>query len=655
MQESLGRRVSPATPDESLVLLKPTMGIEHEGGMRFGHDSVLYQQVRRWIASGMLYDHPDDPALQKVTVYPRRRLYRPGASQPLLVEAHYDDGSVADVTHLAVFESRDKGLATVDEHGRVRVGERFGETVIMARFLGLIDTAYITLPTELEIPAATYESLPVNNPIDALVYARLQELGLLPSELCTDHEFLRRAYLDALGVLPTAQEARSFLDDPAPDKRNKLIDQLLADRRYADYWAVKWGDMIRPNQVLIGVKSVYVLDQWIRDSLRQNKPYDQMVRQIITAEGHTARNGAAIVFRDRPGSADIAELISRVFLGVRIQCAKCHHHPNEKWSQADFYQLAAFFSQVKQYGGRDELSQKGGYVYHTGTGEVKHPVTDQVLAPAALKSSPAQVAPGADPRQALADWMAAPDNPFFAPAAVNRLWGELLGRGIVEPVDDFRASNPPSNQPLLDYLARDFIDHGFDLKHTIRRIMQSRIYQLSSNANQYNARDEQFYSRFYRRRLPAEVMLDAVCHVTGTQSELDGLAPGCRAVETWNNRIGSPMMDAFGRPVPLDNPPCERNDDPSLVQSLHLMNSTQLQARIADEKGRAAALTNDENRTLEDIAKELYLTAYGRYPIQQELTQIDRILAGSPLATRRSAVEDVMWAILNSPEFVFNH
>ena len=652
VKESYGRRVSPVAPRESLLLKKATMAVAHKGGKRFGPESELYNRIVEWIGGGMVYANLEDPQLDRISVYPKQRRYRRGARQPLLVRAQFSDGSVRDVTHLSVFESRDKELVEVDVNGRMQVTDRFGEAAVTARYLEQVDVATVTVPTDYDLADADYSQLPVYNEIDLHVNKQLKRLGFLPSDLCTDSEFLRRAYFDAVGILPASDEARVFLADEDPKKRIKLIDQLLEHPHWADHWATKWSDLIRPNDILVGAKMVYVLDQWTREQFRKNLPYDQFVRQIISAEGNAVQNGASVIFRDRPQPEDVATLVAQAFLGVRIECARCHHHPLDKWSQDDFYQFAAFFGQVKQQGDR---GNKGFTVFHSGEGEIKHPMTQEVMHPTPLDGQPAVFEPGDDPRVALADWMADPENAFIARAAVNRVWGEMMGRGIVHPVDDFRVSNPPVNRPLLDALTSDFVEHGYGLKHLMRTIMRSRTYQLSSFATDYNVLDTRNFSRYYRKRLPAEVLQDAVADLTGTPNSLVGMAPSMRAIEIWNNRIPSHLMDAFGRPVPLDDPPCDRVQDSTLVQSLHLMNSEQLQARISDGEGRAARLASDRTLSMADIVNELYLAAYSRYPTDDELVDVQRILSDISDVTRRSAVEDLMSVMINSAEFVFNH
>ncbi|MDB5304409.1 MAG: Protein of unknown function (DUF1553)/Protein of unknown function [Phycisphaerales bacterium] len=650
-----GRRVFPAAPEESLLLRKPTNAVKHGGGQRFKPDSDAYRMIERWIEQGMPYGQPGDSALVSVQVFPSERRYRIGAKQPLLVTAQYADGTARDVTALADFSSTDKDFVKVDDGGMITVGDIAGEGVVIARFMGQVAIARVAIPSDRALPDALYASLPVNNFIDRAVYNRLKRLALAPSDTCTDAEFIRRASLDAIGVLPKPEEVQSFLFDTGADKRARLADRLLQNPAYADYWATKWGDLLRPNTQRVGVKPVYLLDQWLRESFRQNKPYDQFVREIITAQGSTHQFGPVVLYRDRREPADVVTLVSRVFLGVRMECAKCHHHPNEKWSQGDFYQLASCFSQIQRRGQgiSAPISGEAEFIWFGPASLVAHPLTGAALKPKPPEGPEFEIDPKRDPRQSLADWMTRPDNPFFARAIVNRVWGEMMGRGIVHPVDDFRASNPASNEQLLDLLAKDFVDHGYDLKHLIRTILCSHVYQLSSTPNQYNLADTRNFSRSYRRRLPAEVMLDAVSDFTGVPDQFGGLPAGSRAVQTWNNKLDSNFLDAFGRPNSSADCPCERDRGTSIVQALHLMNSSRLQAKLSDASGRTAVLAKSD-KSPEAIVRELYLAAYARMPDDKEL-EIARSAFAAQGATRQSATEDVMWALVNSAEFVFNH
>lgn len=655
VKDARGRRVFPAFAEESLIIKKPTLAIPHEGGERFEAGSKPYQTLVSWIQQGMPYSRSNEPTLQNISVVPSERSYRKGENQLLRVKAHYSDKSERDVTELADYETNDKEIATVTEDGHVTVGKLSGEAVIIIRFMGLVEVSRIAVPPDHSLPDSLYAKLPANNFIDELAYARLKKLGLLPSDLCTDYEFIRRASLDAIGVLPSPNESRKFLEDPAADKRSKLIDWLLQQPAYADHWADKWGDLIRPNPDRVGVKSVFILDQWLRESFRENKPYDRFVREILTAQGSTHRYGPTVVFRDRREPQDITTMMSQIFLGVRLECAKCHHHPNEKWSQDDFYQFAAYFGEIKRKGTGVSPPISGDFevIYHGSGGQVKNPVTEAVMKPKPPDGKAAVIPSGEDPRQALADWVCRPENPFFARAIVNRIWAEFMGRGFVDPVDDFRTSNPPSNEPLLDGLAKDFVAHGYDLKHLMKTIMGSRLYQLSSLPNEYNVRDTRNFSRSYRRRLPAEVLADAVAEVTGVPATYVGLPGGSSAKETWNYKIPSEFMDAFGRPNSSSDCPCERDIKPSVVQALHMMNANELQGRIAHANGRARRLATGD-RSTKDIITELYMAAYSRFPSPEEISLASRAFAAEG-ATRQSATEDVMWALLNSAEFVFNH
>ncbi|MCF7765231.1 MAG: DUF1549 and DUF1553 domain-containing protein [Verrucomicrobia bacterium] len=655
VKDSRGRRVFPALPEESLLLRKATQTIPHEGGERFTRDSAQHRTLVDWITSGMPYAAENDPTLESIELFPAERRYRKESSQPLIVRAHFSDGTIRDVTELAEFSVNDKEIAATDHSGRISVGTLNGETAVVARFMGLISISRVIVPPDRSLPESLFAALPTNSFVDRLALEWFRKLGLVPSDTCTDTEFLRRVSLDVIGMLPSPEEARAFLADPSPDKRDRWIDHLLSHPAYADYWAGKWADLIRPNPDRVGVKSVYMLDQWLRQTFRENKPYDVMAREIVTAQGSTHQIGPTVVFRDRRTPEDVSTLVSQVLLGVRMECARCHHHPNEKWSQGDFYQFAAFFGEIKRKGTGVSPPISGDFevIYHRPGGEVKHPVTAEVMKPKPPDGPTAHTDPNRDPRQDLADWMCQPDNPFLARALVNRVWAEFFGKGFVDPVDDFRASNPPVHEPLLNALAEDFVKNGYDLKHLMRTILGSRIYQAGSLPNEFNLGDTRHFSRSYRRRLPAETLLDAVTEVTGTSNQFQGLAAGASAKQTWNYKIRSEFMDAFGRPNSSSDCPCERDTKPSVVQALHMMNSDSLQERIANPKGRARALAESDRSTAE-IITELYLAAYNRPPTPEELSLASRIYA-NPEATRQTATEDVLWALLNTAEFVFNH
>jgi len=655
VKDSRGRRVFAAAPEESLLLLKATRAVPHEGGERFDKKSDAYRTLAQWIRGGMIFQADNEPSLVSLAVTPGEKSYRKSATQKLKVEARYSDGSTRDVTALAGYESNDKEIARVTDNGVVSIGKSSGQAVIVARFMGLVGDSRITVAADRLLPEKKYAALPVRNFIDELAYAHFKRLGLFPSEGCTDAEFLRRASLDTLGILPTAEEARAFLADTDPRKREQAIERLLAHPAYADYWANKWADLLRPNPDHAGIKSVYVLDQWLRESFRANRPYDQFVREIVTTEGNTHRFGPAVVYRDKREPAALTQTFSQLFLGVRLECAKCHHHPNEKWGQDDFYRFAAFFGPLKRKGaGISAPISAGNETFYFAPGRsVKHPVTGEVMEPQPPDGPKAKVSDDVDPRGALADWMTDPKNPFFARAAANRVWAAFFGRGIVDPVDDFRISNPPSNPALLDALGEELVRQKFDLKALMRTILNSHLYQLSATPNEFNRGDTRNFSRSYRRRLPAEVLADAVADVTGVPDKYSGLPPGGRAMQAWTYKVESQTMDAFGRPNSSTDCPCERDTRPSIVQSLHLMNSKGLQTKLTSDTGRVQKLATAK-LSPEQIVTELYLACYARQPSEAEM-KIALGAFSAKDATPRTATEDVLWALLNSAEFVFNH
>ncbi|MBK8091346.1 MAG: DUF1553 domain-containing protein [Verrucomicrobiaceae bacterium] len=656
VSDSHGRRVFPALPEDSLILQKATVRVAHEGGQRFEPDSAWARTVADWIRQGMPYETPAQPTLTQIDLTPSEKVYRKHEEIALKVTARYSDGSTRDVTDLTNYISSEKAIASVDEAGKVKTSSESGETVIVARYMGQVAISRVAVPAEKLLPAERYAGLPVRNEIDKLVYARLQKLGHLPSDACTDSEFLRRTTLDAVGMLPTVEEARAFLADKNPSKYEQWIDQLLERPEWADHWAIKWGDLIRPNPSRVGVKPVYLLDQWIRQSFRENKPWNRFVTELLTAEGNTHKHGPVAIWRDKREPVDAATFVGQIFLGVRLECAKCHHHPTEKWDLTDYYQMAAFFTQMKRKGQGISAPISGEpeqWWFSPGPASIEHPVTKVSLKPRPPADKEIAIAETQDPRAVLAAWMTDPQNPHFAHAIVNRVWSSFMGRGIVDPVDDFRASNPPTNGPLLDWLARDFVAHGYDLKHLMRTIMRSHIYRLSSLPNETNIADLKNYSRSYRRRLPAEALMDAVGSVTGTWFNFTGMPPRSLAKQTWNHKLESEFLDAFGRPNSSAECPCERDAKPSVVQALHLMNSTTLQGKLSTEGGRAHELAKSP-KTPPQIIEELYLACYARPPEPTELAIAEKAFTAAG-ATRQTAIEDILWSLLNSAEFVFNH
>jgi hypothetical protein len=651
-----GRRLFFAAPEQSLLLLKASARIPHEGGERLPPGSEWYRTVLKWIQQGAPFDAPETARLERVEVTPAKPVLGAGGTTRLQVTAHFSDGSRKNVSAMALYQSNDKDLFAVDDSGVVSAGAAQGEGVVVVNYMGFVDVVRPVVPPAKPLAAADFERFSVRSPVDSLIYARLQGLGILPSEPCTDAEFIRRSSLDCIGKLPTAEQAEAFLSDRSPDKRSRWIDAMLNDPNYADHWAVKWGDLIRPNPYRVGVKPVFLLDQWLREAFQKNLPYDAMARAILTAQGSSHQHGPVAVVRDKRDPVEAASFVSQIFLGVRLECAKCHHHPSEKWTQEDYYQLAAFFGKMRSRGQGISAPISGEvelWWYDSNGKGVTHPVTDAPMVPKVPDGAEFPYEAGVDPRATLVDWMVSPENPFFAKAIVNRIWNEFMGRGIVEPVDDFRTSNPPTNPELLEWLAADFIQHKFDLKHLMRTILESAAYQRSSLPNDSNLADQRNFSKATRRRLPAEVLLDAVGDFTGVRDAFAGLAPGSRAVQTWNHKLSSDFMDAFGRPNSSLECPCERERKPTLVQSLHLMNSTQLQAKLTSPKGRVAQWAAS-SKPAPEIVRSMYLSAFCREPDKEEM---DACMAhlGKSEATQAEAFQDLVWTLINSAEFVFNH
>lgn len=652
-----GRRVFPADPRESLLLLKATGTVPHEGGERILKGSQEWHTLARWIGAGMVYQNPQEPSIASLQVFPASRRYRAGSRQSLLVQAHFTDGSIRDVSALAQFESNDKSLATVSPQGQISIGSMGGQGVVVARYMGMVGDSRILVPVQEVLNPEQYQTLPVHNFIDRLAWPQLQQAGVFPSERCTDGEFLRRASLDLLGKLPTAREAREFLESPDPDKRSKAVDRLLEDPAWADFTAIRWADLLRPNPDRVGVKGVFLLDQWLRSVFRENRTYDRWIREILLTKGNTHRLGPAVIYRDRREPADLGTLFSQVFLGTRLDCARCHHHPNEKWSQEDFYRFAAYFAPLQQKGGGISAPISGGNeTFFTVAGRsVKHPVSGEVLTPRPPDGPPAEVGTTADPRESLAEWMTGASQKQMARAISNRIWSWCFGKGLVDPVDDFRLTNPPSHPALLEALADEFIRLGYDGKALVRIILQSHLYQLSHLPNATNLQDQRLFSRSLRRRLGAEVMADAVSDLTGVPGEYPGLPPGSRAVQAWTYKIDSRTMDAFGRPNSSSDCPCERNLKPSISQALHLMNAEDLQNKLSSTSPASQIQQlSTGSRPVEEIVDELYLACYTRYPTSEERALTAGYFPANPEA-RRAAIEDLLWSLINSAEFVFNH
>ena len=645
-QEGRGRRVFPIIPEQSLLLAKASGKVPHGGGVRISRGSGEYRTLHDWILAGLPFGNPADPHVVSVEVTPRERQMDVRQQQQLRVVATYSDGRKVDVTNHARFQTNNEALGTVDEYGLVTTGDVPGEVAIMASYMGPVDLFSVLVPRSEKI--AAYPQLPESNFIDGLVYQKLRKLNILPAEGATDADYLRRVYLDVIGTLPTSDEARRFLSDQRPDRRAKLVDELLQRPEFADFWALRWADVLRVNRQALGHKRSYEYYRWIRNSLATSKPYDQFCREIITAEGPLAETPAASLYKVVQKPGDLASTVSQVFLGVRIECAQCHHHPYDRWSQTDYYGMQAFFTQVGFKGpATDETLQT------SAGGDTKHPRTGEVINAYALGTQMPQESPEGDRRKILAAWMTAPDNPWFARNLVNRTWAHFMGRGIVEPVDDLRLTNPPSNGALLDALSAEFVASKFDFRALIRTITASRVYQLSATPNGTNERDDQNYSRALFKRLDAEVLLDAISQTTGVPEKFHGMPEGYRAIQLWDSLVPHYFLKLFGRPTRLTACECERSVEPSVAQVLHVMNSPEVHAKLTHAGGRIARLVE----ALPDDAaliEELYLTFYSRFPSEVERSSAVAYLK-SHAENRRRGAEDIAWSMLNTAEFLFNH
>jgi hypothetical protein len=649
VQSAEGRRVVLSDPERSILIMKPALQMEHGGGERIKVNGREFTYFKRWLEDGAPEPSLKDPEVASIEVWPARRLMVPGEQQQLLVKATWKDGKTEDVTATAQFDTLNDGVAAVTPAGLVTAKGR-GETHIMIRFMGQATVSQVTLPY------SKFDKFPAvarNNFIDDKLVAKWKDLGLTPSPLCDDDVFLRRVYLDAIGTLPTPDEVRAFLADKSPDKRTKAIDKVLARPDFVDFWALKWGDLLRINRDSMNERGMWSFHNWVRGQLRDGKPVDEMVRDIVTAEGSTYTEGPANYFMASRNPADWAETTSQLFLGVRIGCAKCHHHPFEKWSQDDYYGMTAFFVRLGTKGSQEfGIFGREQVVYLKSTGEQGHPRKGGLV-----KSRPLDGEPMDDPidrRVKLAEWMTAPGNPFFARNIVNRFWGYTMGRGLVEPIDDMRATNPASNPELLDALAADFVKNKYDLKHLLRTIMNSRAYQLSSIKIPANEQDAMnvHYTRYTVRRLTAEQMADALDFATGTREKYPGLPLGTRAIQLPDTGVKSYLLDVFGRPPRQITCECERASQPNIAQALHLLNGDALNKKIANATGRIETQLKAKKTNVQ-IVEDLYLSTLSRTPNQDEIDRAERWIREAP--TPREGLQDLLWVLLNSREFMFNH
>jgi hypothetical protein len=633
-------RIDRAHPEKSLILAKPTFQVAHGGGLRFTVDSLEYRTILQWIEDGAAYDSPGSPRIASLKVTPESRLMiGAGATEQLHATATYTDGTARDVTGLVQYTSNNPDVAQVSKDGVVKALQA-GETAIMVRTLGKAVASRVEIASSATPP--DYPALAPRNYIDEFVFAKLKRLNIRPSGDSSDSEFLRRVYIDTIGLLPTEAEARAFFESRDPEKRARTINQLLERPEFAELWALKFSELFRAGTYESGPKGARIVYEWLRRSFLENKGWDKMVSELVLSQG-------AHFFGKQPSSfyniskdsdaPDNATNISQLFLGVRIECARCHNHPWEKWTQDDFYGFAAFFARV---GVKEVYENDENATYYMEEGTVSNPKTKQVALPKYLDGPVEKDSPDKDIREDLVRWMVAPGNPYFSRAIVNRMWKHYIGRGLVEEVDDFRITNPPSNPALLEAMAHDLSSHGYDLKHLIRAILNSRTYQLTAEPNESNRGDAINYSHYYMRRMIAEEMIDTISQVTGIAEKFKGYPPETRAMQVY--AAGSPnyMLGAFGRPS--RDTICERDPQPDIVQTLHLISGDTIQKKLAKWKPDASLSDAQE-------IDRIFLSSLTRLPGPEEKSRV----LNAAKADREAAFQDLLWAILNSKEFLYNH
>lgn len=644
--QSRGRRISLTSPRNSLLFLKGSARTPHGGGRKIDPESYRDQLLLRWITEGAQFESSteENGRIVGIEIEPKQQTLLAGKSQQIRVTAIDTAGNRRCVTTEAEYESNAESLVEVNESGLVLASNIPGEAAVLVRYLNYVTVCRITMPQ----PDVQFERPSENNFIDGLVWDKLERLRIEPSGLAGDSTFLRRVYLDTIGTLPTSDETRHFLSSSDQDKRAKLIDVLLERDEYVDYSTMRWLDILRADQLKISPQGTVAMQRWLQRHFRENRPFDQFARELLTVQGNTSAEGPGSFYKilNKPDAA--AQAVSQLLLGVRIECAQCHHHPSERWSQADYVGLTGFFTGLKL----KKLPNGEQAVISLGGKDLPHPRTGELVATRALGAASAEFSKVSDRRQVLADWVTANDNPFFAKAIANRLWAHYFGRGLVEPIDDIRETNPASNEALMQALAAHLRETGYDIKAVTRTLLNSRVYQLSSKTNVSNERDLQNFSHAAYKTLPAEVLLDAICQSTGVNEKYNGWPDGYRAIQIWDNRMPSYFFRIFGRPVRASVCECERSHQPSISQAMHLLNSPEIAEKINHRHGIAQKLA--ETLSPNEIIDELYLRTLSRFPLKNE-KELMRQAFTDLEEDHRAATQDVLWALLNSKEFVFNH
>ncbi|MFT5325642.1 MAG: hypothetical protein ACI8P0_003512 [Planctomycetaceae bacterium] len=654
-RDSAGRRVTTQHGAASLLLQKPVMDVPHGGGKRLSRAEPEFVRLARWIENETPRALPDlstAPTFQRLTLEPAQRSLLPEAEQQIVAMAHFSDGSVRDVTRLVEFKSNESTIAEVDEWGLVKTANRIGETAVVATYSGQVAVSRIRVP--LDRPWTTPD-FPIRNSIDDLVLSQLRSLGIPPSAECNDEEFIRRATQQIAGRLPTVEELAAFAKNDSATRREQLVQTLLDDPGYADHFAQKWSDILRNKRRGQGprIPGTIAFHRWIRNAIAENVPYDHFVRGIVTATGNVSVNPPAQWYAEVRYLDRYVDDSAQLFLGMRIGCARCHHHPFEKISQEDYYGIAAFFGRVDRKGGAGvEERRADEAIFVKPSGDVKHPLSGEVVAPHGLGQATLDIPPFADPRHDYVDWMADPENPYFARAFVNRMWGHFFGRGLVDPIDDLRVTNPASNEALLDELALEFVKSGFNMKHIVELICTSTTYMLSSEPNEFNLDETQNFSRFYPQRMKAEVLLDSIDQATGVATGYGGLPAGTRALQLPDEGYSNSFLTLFGRPPRESACECERAADPSLSQALHFMNDNFVLGKVASGASIAAKLAADK-REHSDKVTQLFETVFSRKPTAEELANAVEYLKSE--TDQKKGYGNVLWALINTKEFQFVH
>ncbi len=655
VKDQLQRRVDYIRPENSLFVLKPTAQVPHGGGKRIKVGSVMHDTLVQWVSGGAQGPAKDSPEVVDLVATPGRRVAEVGSTQQLQITATYSDGVARDVTALARYDSLDDGLLKVSTAGLIETLGR-GQAGVMVRFEGQATTVMVTIPYSAEVDLHEWSQ---DNIVDKFAGDKFRELGIQPSLLCDDSTFIRRAYLDAIGGLPTPVETQRFLDLDDPDKRTKLIDQLLGltgdpgqdvfNDRFAAYWTLKWSDLIRNSSATLGEQGMWSLHNWIRESFRVNRGFDGFVKDLIQARGSLYMNGPANYYQINKNSSDLTEATTQLFMGIRLECAKCHHHPFESYSQADYYGMAAFFSRVgtknsEEFGlfGRERV------VVVNPTGDVRHPRTGETMKPTVLHGD--VIEHSLDRRIPLASWLTSTQNKWFAKSVVNRYVRYLMGRALVEPVDDMRSTNPASNEAMLTALATSFEESGYDLKQLIRLIMTSRTYQLGSEPTELNASAGKYYAFYHAKRMPAESMLDAINTATGTATKFKDLPPGTLAIELPDTNYPNYFLKTFGKPLRVSVCECERAPDENLAQALHTLNGDTIAKKISDPQSHLGKLLTAE-APLEEIVSHIFMATLSRAATPDEQVLCKQIVSEAP--TMKEGCEDILWALINSKQFVY--